>query len=204
MPRQVAIVAALTLAGYPANRLSAQVALEISAGARYSTPLVHDSIVRPFSVRPALAPAVAVALGTPFQRGWAARVTVDVSTSEMRRHTVDGSTVSLGRVGTAAFTVGLARRLPMGFSARLGVGGLKYFPGDQSGVFRLGSGPIEALGALAIGHGLFAGGRYRLAIEARYDVHWFTTPALRNEGFLSGQPVHRLALVISTGRGGAR
>jgi hypothetical protein len=208
MPRRVAapivapLLAACALAGSPPRRLPGQLALEISAGVRYTSTLVHDSIVRGFDVRPALAPTVAVTVATPLERGWAAQVTLDFSTSELTRHDVDGSSVALGRVSTAAFTVGLKRRLPAGFCARIGVGGLKYIPSDHSGIFRLGSGPIAGLGALALGHALPLGKRYGFAVEARYDVHPFMTQALRDEGFDSPRLVHRVALtIIGPGRG---
>jgi hypothetical protein len=95
MPRQVAIVAALTLAASPAHRLTAQLAVDVSAGARYTSTLVHDSIVAPFDVRLALAPTVAVTVGTPLERGWAAPVTFDFSTSELQRH-ANGSSPPAG------------------------------------------------------------------------------------------------------------
>lgn len=182
--------------------LTSQLAVEVSAGARYTTPLVHDSIVTPFHVRPALAPAVAVTLAAPLEHGYAAQVTLDFSTSELQRHEADGSSVALGRTSTAAVTVGLERRLPGGFSAQIGVGGIKYFTSENNGVFRLGSGSIAGLGALALAHTLPLGGRYGFTVEARYDVHGFTTPALREEGFDSPQTVHRVTLGIrAKGRG---
>jgi hypothetical protein len=185
------------------GRLAAQVAVAVSAGARYSTALVHDSIVTPFDVRPALAPTVAVTLATPFERGWAAQATIDFSTSDIRRHDPGGSSVEFGRVSTAAFTVGVLRRLPAGLVARIGGGGLKYIPSEKSGIFRSGSGSIAGLGALALSHALPVGKRYHLALEARYDVHGFTTPALRDEGFGSARAVHRVALSIRADAGGA-
>jgi hypothetical protein len=101
-----------------------QLVVEISAGARYSSALVHDSIVTPFDVRPSIAPTLAVTLAMPFENRWAALVTVDFAASELERHDADGASVDLGRVSTAAFTVGLEHPLPAGFSARIGVGGL--------------------------------------------------------------------------------
>jgi hypothetical protein len=201
--RRTAIVLFVSGVGAVApGPLTGQLAVEVSAGARYGSALVHDSIVTPFDVRPALAPAVAVAVTTRFERGWAAQVTLDFSTSELRRYDADGSTVALGRVSTAAFTVGLERRLPAGLFARIGVGGIKYFPGEDSGIFRLGSASIAGLGALALGHPLLAGKRYSFAVEARYDVHGFATPALRDEGISSARAVHRVALIIlARGRG---
>jgi hypothetical protein len=182
--------------------VSGQLVVEVSAGARYGTPLVRDSIVTGFSVRPALAPAVAVRVATPLERGWAAQVTLDFSTSALRRHDADGSSVAFGRVSTAAFLVGVERQLPAGFSARVGFGGLKYLPGENSGIFRLGGGSIAGLGALALSHALPVRGRHGLAVEAGYDVHGFTTQALRDEGFSSARAVHRVALRVCARRGG--
>ena len=196
------LVLMLTRGGFAPRALTGQVAVDVSVGARYSGVLVHDSIVTPFDVRPALAPTVAVTVATPLERGWAAQGTLDFSTSELVRHDADGSSVALGRVSTAAFTIGLQRRLPAGFSARIGVGGLKYIPGEHSGIFRLGSGPIAGLGALTLCRALPVGRRFSFAVEARYDMHPFMTQALRDKGFDSPRLVHRVALaILGRGRG---
>jgi hypothetical protein len=197
----VLLVVVLVIDVFAPRRLTGQVTVEIAAGARYSTALVRDSIVTRFDVGPALAPMVAVTLATLLERGWGAHATVDFSTSGLRRHDADGSSVAFGRVSTAAFIVGLERRLPAGFSARIGIGGLKCIPRDKSGIFRLGGGSVAGLGALALGYAWPGGGRYSLAVEARYDVHGFTTPALRDEGFTSPQIVHRVALTLRASRG---
>jgi hypothetical protein len=46
------------------------------------------------------------------------------------------------------------------------------------------------------------GRRYRLALDLRYDVHRFDTPALRAVGFDEGRAVHRVALAVRTAMGG--
>jgi hypothetical protein len=46
------------------------------------------------------------------------------------------------------------------------------------------------------------GRRYRLALDLRYDVHRFNTPALRAVGFDEGRAVHRVALAVRTAIGG--
>ena len=173
-----------------------QLLVEISAGARSGTALVHDSIVAPFDVRPSLAPVVAVALVVPLDSTWTARVAIDFSSGELQRHDADGSSVALDRVSTAAFTVGLERALPAGFSTWFGIGGIKYFPAEETDLFRLGSGAVAGLGTLALSHTLPVARRFGCAIELRYDIHGFTTPALRDEGFTSSQTVHRVALTV--------
>jgi hypothetical protein len=197
----IALALTLTLHGLTPRPLPAQFTVEVAAGARYSTALVHDSIVAPFNVRPALAPTVAVTLTMPHQRRWAAQLTLDFSTSTVQRHEADGASVALGRVSTAAFVVGVERRFPASLSARVGIGGLKCIPGETTGMFRSGSGSIAGLGMVALSHALPVGSRFGFAVEARYDVHRFTTPALRQEGFASARPVHRVALFIRARRG---
>ena len=178
-----------------ASRIEAQVTVGVQAGVRYSSTLVHDSIVTPFDVRPALAPVAAITVAGPRQRSWTPTVTLDFSMSNLERHDGDGTTATLGQVTTIAFTVGLTRPLPGGFSAGIGVGGLKYLPSDDAGIFRSGSGAIAGVGALTLGHAFPIGGQ-RLTLAARYDIHGFTTPALEDEGFRGLRAVHRVALTL--------
>ncbi len=188
-------VALVVLILYPTTRLSAQISLQVAAGVRYSSTLVHDSIVAPFDVRPALAPVAAITVAGPRERSWTPTVTLDFSMSNLERHDRDGTTATLGQVTTIAFTVGLTRPLPGGFSASIGVGGLKYLPSDDTGIFRSGSGAIAGVGALTLGHPFPIGGQ-RLTLAARYDIHGFTTPALEDEGFHGLRAVHRVALTL--------
>ena len=199
----VGLCGAALLSAYPPLRLSAQVSFRTSLGARYTSTLVHDYIVAPIDVRPALAPTLVLTAATPLRGGWTAQATLDVSTSELHRYDADGSSVALGRLHTASFTVGLERRLRAGFTAGLGVGGLKYLPSEDSGIFRLGSGPLAGLGTVTLGHALPLGAWHRLGVEARYDVHGFTTPALRAEGFDASRTVHRVTLTVRAAWGAA-
>ena len=197
-------LAAAMLAALAASRLAAQVTVSVQAGGRYSSALVRDSIVTPFDVRPALAPVVVVTLAAPLQHDWAPVVTVDFSTSTLTRHDADGSCTNLDRVSTLAFTVGVRRRLPAGFTVGAGAGGLKYLPSEDSGIFRQGSGALAGVGALTLGHVLPLGAGRHVSIEARYDLHPFITPALRAEGFDASRLVHRVALTVRTDWGATR
>lgn len=194
-------LAALFLTAYPPNRLTAQVSFHVAIGARYSSTLVHDSVVTPFDLRPAVAPAFLVSARDELRPGWSADVTLDVAPSGMRRHESSGS-FDAGSFTAVAFTVGLRREFAPGVSARAGVGGLRYLA-DQTGVFREGSGGIFPLGTLAATYAVplpFAQ-QHQLEVEARYDIHQFITPALRTEGFSASRPVHRVAVLIRMGWG---
>jgi hypothetical protein len=181
--------------------LDAQLSVRVSAGVRYSSALVHDSIVTPLSVQPAPAPALAISVVAPLQHGWAVQAMLDGSSSEVVRHDANGATTDLGRVGAASFTVGLQHRVRGSFAATGAVGALKYFPSDEQGIFRLGSGPLAGLGMLTVEYRLPLAPRAGLALEARYDIHAFTTPALEQEGFTSSQTVHRVSLSLRVGAG---
>jgi hypothetical protein len=186
----------------PSARLPGQVSFHVAAGVRYSSTLVHDSVVTGFDLRPTLAPALLVSVRDVLRPGWSADVTFDVAHSGLRRHETGGS-FDVGSITAIAFTVGLQRHFGAGASARVGVGGLRY-AASQTGVFREGSGGIMPLGTVAATYALplFFARRRQLEIEARYDVHQFITPALRTEGFRSGRPVHRMAILIRIGWGG--
>lgn len=201
--RNAVVLLVAALCAFTPRLGTGQWLVEISAGARSGTALVHDSIVTAFDVRPSLAPVLAVALVVPLDTSWTARVGVDFSSGELQRHEADGSSVALGRVSTAAFTVGLEHALPAGFSTWIGVGGIKYFPAEETGLFRLGSASVAGLGTVALAHTLPVARRFGCAVELRYDIHGFTTPALRDEGFTSSQTVHRVALTVRAhGRAG--
>lgn len=200
---RVLCLAAFLLTACPPDRLTAQLSLHASAGVRSTSTLVHDSIVTAFDVRPALGPALALTGAIPLQGGWAATATVDLSWAGLERHDRSGPSVDLGHLTTIAFAVGLERRLADWLSARAGLGGLKYFPADETGIFRLGSGSVAGLGLLAVAYDRKVGARHSLGLEARYDLHRFITPALRSEGFTDARAVHRLALAVRAGWGAA-
>ncbi|MGH7607022.1 MAG: hypothetical protein ACREME_06750 [Gemmatimonadales bacterium] len=184
------LVVAAGLAVWPAARLPAQVSIDVGAGARYSSALVHDSVVVPIDLRPANAPAVFLSVRDDLRGPWSADLTLDVSPSGLRRHE-GGTAYDAGSVTTIAFTVGLRRDFRPGVSGRISVGGLTY-AGSDAGVFRDGSGGLFPVVGVAATYAL-----RRFAIEARYDLHRFITPALRTMRFSTARPVHRIGLVVS-------
>jgi hypothetical protein len=192
--RQAAVCWALLLTAAPPRRLLAQVTLNPSFGLRYTSTVVHDSIVTPFDVRPALAPVLALALATPLQPGWTLEVALDFSSSNLERYDADGRTTGLGRLSTFTFTVGVRRRFAAGVTAAVGAGGIKDVPAEATGIFRAGAGPVAPLAAFTVDYPLPLAPRAGLGLEARYDIRGFTTPALRAEGFTSSRLVHRVAL----------
>ncbi len=163
-------------------------------GARYTSALVHDSIVVPVDVQPAVGPALALAVSERTRGVWTPDATLDLSWSALQRHET-GTTSRITSLTTIAFTVGVRHALQHGLDARIGLGALKYLPSEKTGLFRDGSG-ISALGTASVEWIPPATTARGIGVSLQYDVHRFTTSALHAEGFTSPQLVHRLALGI--------
>ena len=185
-----AVLIGLGLTAHPPNRLAAQVSFHVSAGPRYTTTMVHDSIVSPFDLRPAIAPALLLSVRDELSPGWSADVTLDLTHAGLRRYETTG-TFDAGSFTAIAFTVGLRHLVKPHVTARVAAGGLKY-AADQSGVFRQGNGGLFPVAALGVAYDI-----KRFEIDARYDVHRFSTPALRSVGFTDARPVHRFTVTVS-------
>ena len=189
------LAALVLLSAAPLPSASSQASIHVALGARYSTPLVQDSIVSPIAVRPALGPLVLVTGALPLERGWTAEAVVHAGWAALHRDEAGAPATALGTVRTIGAEVSLRRRLTAwGLAGRMGIGALKYFA-ERTGIFRDGAPPPSPLWS--------AGLRYDpptahgFAVEARYDLHGLITPALRGVGFTSPRVVHRAALLVS-------
>jgi hypothetical protein len=185
-------VVLILLAAGSAIRLAAQTSFHATLGARYTSTLVHDSIVAPLDVRADLAPALAAAVGLPLSGPWRLELLADVSTSPVRRHDAGGSTAPITRAWTLGISVGLRRRLTPWLTGRAAIGGLKYIPAASVGLFSAGSGGVIPFGSLAFDAAPGSLSRRRLAVEVGGDLHRFLTPALRNVGFTESRVVYRI------------
>lgn len=177
-------------------RVPAQLSFTVSAGARYSTVLVHDQIVTPFAVRPALAPAFSVTAAMPLDSPWNVAAVFDLSTSEVRREDQDGSTHPITHLTTAALGLGLSRTLKPWLDGSLRIGVLKYFPSQDLGLFQDG-GPYFPFAQVAFDLRPPFASRYGVGLEVRADAHKFITDALRVEGFSDSRAVARWALAVT-------
>jgi hypothetical protein len=189
-------LAATLLAARTPHRLAAQATVNASLGARYSTTLVHDSIVTPFDVRAGVAPTLAVAVALPLQTPWTAVASVDLTYAAVSRHDPDGTVAPITHVTTFVIGVALRRALEHGVSVAGGAGLLAYLPSARSGIFRDGGGGVQPVAQAAVAYGPPVLARRGVSLEARYDLHGFLTPALRQEGFVNSKIVHRIALSL--------
>jgi hypothetical protein len=120
---------------------------------------------------------------------------LDLSTSNVARYDAGGATAPITGVTTVTLGLGLARPLKPWLDGRVVLGAIKYFPAERTGLFQDG-GPFFPFGQLAFAAAPPFAARRGLALELRYDVHKFTTPALRAEGFIASRVIHRIALGI--------
>ncbi len=189
--RDSAVGLCLLVTGWASN-LTAQTSIHATLGARYSSTLVHDSIVTPLDVRADLAPAFTGTVDLPLAGRWKLELLADLSSSPLRRHDRGGFTAPITRVWTLGVAVGLRRRLTSWLEGRGAIGGLKYFPAASVGVFSSGSGGVIPFGSLAFDAAPEMLSRRRLAVEVGGDLHRFLTPALRNAGFTESRVVYRV------------
>lgn len=191
-----ALIVLVALLVWPSGRPSAQVSVHATIGARYTTALVHDRIVEPVDVKPAIGPAGTLSIGELTNGPWTPEAALDVSWASLQRHE-SGEAAKFNSVTVIAFTVGARRDVRPGLAARVGIGGIKYLPAEETGMFRGGSG-LWAVGTA----GLYwtptklGGPAHDFGVSLRYDVHRFSTSALHADGFTSAQVVHRVSLGI--------
>jgi len=192
------LTALLLPSAYPAIRLSAQVEVHLAAGARFTSTLVNDRITAPITVSARIAPAVTLTvLDRPRADGrWAPDVSIDLSHGNVQVDDAGtGTTQTLTSLTTVAFTVGVRRALPAGLEGRVGLGALKYLPGEQIGIFKDGVG-LASLASIEVDYAPATVAQGRIGVSLRYDVHRFNTTALRSVGFADPRPIHRVALLV--------
>ena len=173
--------------------LAAQLSLHASLSARYNSTLVHDSIVTPLDVRPAIGPALGASADLPLSGPWQLELVADLGTSPLERHDSDGSTTEITRLWTLGLAVGLRRQLHPWLDGRFATGALSYLPAHSVGLFSDGSGGVMPYGSLAFDAAPAPLARHRLALEVAGDLHKFLTPALRNAGFTDSRVVFRIS-----------
>jgi len=179
------------LTACPTFSLMAQVAVHATLGARYTTTLVHDSIVDPFDVRPDIAPSLTAGADLPLSGPWRLELLADVSSSPLRQHRSDGTSAPITRLWMVGVAIGLRRQLEPWLQGRLAIGALKYLPASSIGLFRDGA-TVTPYGSLAFVVAPPLAARHRVALELVGDLHRFLTPALRNSGFVDPRAVYRV------------
>jgi hypothetical protein len=197
MRRSILILAALCATSITA--LHGQTDYYARLGAIGASNLLRDVIVDEITVRQSVAPMLALGASLPVgPRGY--RVGVEGTLASGKYHSRESDeNADLGTLRTISLLVNAEGPLPAGLRWRLGVGGIKYWPSDDEGIFQQG-GPIRFLmgGGVDYRRPLLAS--WDFMTSARYDFHRFTTDQLDDRGFSQTQGVSRVSLSVGLAR----
>jgi hypothetical protein len=185
----------VALLGLTAAAPPAPAQVTVHVGVVASSNLVSDSIVTPVSVRPNPALAAGVAFETRLDR-YRLGAALTVSRSDV----VSREPLSERHLTTLTVwhpSVSLRQTLSRWLSGEARLGLIIFDPSVTAGtLFRDGT-PIQP----ALGLGFRAERRFGrsigLGLAGHYDLHRFSTPRLRAEGFTGQSFVHRFTALVS-------
>jgi len=201
MRKPFLLLALLCPAGAPS--LAAQTTYYARLGAVGASNLIRDVIVDEITVRQSIAPLLAVGAALPFsERGY--RVGIEATLASGKFHSSEnGSDTDLGTIRTGAIMLQLDGPLYRQFRWTAGLGGIKYWPKDQDGIFREG-GKLRLLAGAGVDYRRPVMPKWDLMTSLRYDWHRFTTDELERRGFSQTQGVSRISLSVGLSRSVAR
>jgi hypothetical protein len=192
------LIPALLLAAGP-GPLQAQTDYYARAGAVWASTLVRDVLGSEVTVQQSIAPMVALGASMPISPGYRAALEATLASGGFDADQ-DGSSTALGTLRTASVLLGLEGPIWRAVRWRAGLGGLFYWPSEDSGIFLQG-GPIRLLAGVGADWRRPVMSTWDLMISARYDLHRFTTDELERRGFSQAQGVSRASLSVGLARG---
>jgi hypothetical protein len=201
MRKPILLLALLLPAGAPS--LAAQTTYYARLGAVGASNLIRDVIVNEITVRQSIAPMLVVGAALPFsERGY--RVGIEATLASGKFHSSEsGSDTDLGTIRTGTVMLQLDGPLYRELRWTAGLGGIKYWPKDQDGIFREG-GKLRLLAGAGVDYRHPIMPKWDVMTSLRYDWHRFTTDELERRGFSQTQGVNRVSLSVGLSRSVAR
>ena len=179
--------------------LPAQVRVAGRLGGTWSSTLVEDQIGTPIAVKTGIAPTLSLGASIPSGKKYRLGLEALLSTSSAKAED-DNGTTDLGSVRTATLLITAGGpAMIAGFHWQVGLGLIKYFPGDKEGLFRQG-GPGRITGTLLAEYRRELKPGWEWTVGARYGLHQFITKELESRGFSRPQSVHRVGLEVGVAR----
>jgi hypothetical protein len=197
MPKAILSLVLLLAAGAPP--VHAQASYFVRLGAVGASRLLRDFITSPITVRQSVAPMVAVGGSLPFGTGYRAGVEATVASSKFHS-TENGADTDLGTLRTGSLTAFLEGPVYERLRWHAGLGGITYWPADETGIFARG-GTTRFLAGAGADYRYPVDPRWDLIASARYDYHRFSTKELEARGFSHSQAVGRVSLSVGIARG---
>jgi hypothetical protein len=197
MRKPILLLALLVTTG--AGTLTAQAEYYARVGAVGASNLLRDVIVDEITVRQSIAPMVALGGSMPVgARGY--RVGLEGTLASGKFHSSErGDETDLGTIRTASLLLGLEGPLFRQLHWRAGLGGIQYWPKDDTGIFRSG-GTARFLAGAGIDYRRPVLPKWDLMGSLRYDWHRFSTDELERRGFSQTQGVSRISLSFGLSR----
>lgn len=164
-----------------------------------ASTLLRDVLATEVTVQQSIAPMVSLGAAMPISPAYRAGVEAILSSGGYDAEQ-DGASSDLGTLRTASVLLGLDGPIWKTVRWRVGLGGLFYWPSDDSGIFLQG-GPIRFLAGGGADWRRQVMPQWDLMVSARYDFHRFTTDELERRGFSQAQSVSRISLSVGLARG---
>jgi hypothetical protein len=178
--------------------LQAQTDYYARLGATYATNLLRDAIVREIHVRQSVAPTLALGASLPITPVY--RTGLEATFTSSGYHSSDGVTqTDLGTLRTGSVLLHLEGPVWHRASWRAGVGLIRYFPAQDSGIFLRG-GTTRFLAGGGLDYRPPLSKRWEFMVSLRYDFHRFTTDELAARGFSGNQGVQRISASVGVAR----
>ena len=195
MPSRLLSFVTVACVAFPAT---AQMRVQAGIGLAASSALVEDSIVRPITVRPALAPTLWFALDGRLDPTYRIGVGLGVARSMLRQYT-EREAYDIVTLTVWQPTIRVSRTLnALDVGAR---GGLQIYQAAQPiGLFLYGGTITPTVGIDAGLPGLRLGS-LRVGLTADWMISRFSTSTLRLFGFRGKQMAHRFGLRIAVAGG---
>jgi TonB dependent receptor len=197
MPKAILSLLLLLTAGAPP--VHAQVSYFARIGAVGASRLLRDFITTPIVVRQSIAPMLALGGSLPLGPGFRAGLEATVASGGFHS-TENGDETDLGTLRTGSLTAFLEGPLYQRLRWHAGLGGITYWPADETGIFARG-GTTRFLAGAGADYRYPLKPRWDLMASARYDYHRFSTKELDARGFSHSQAVGRVSLSVGVARG---
>lgn len=197
MPKPILLLALLLLAGVPG--LAAQTDYYARVGAIGATKLSRDAIAAEIEVRQSIAPMVAVGASVPIAPRYRAGLEATFASGGYHAEE-NGAETDLGTLRTASLLLGLEGPVAPALRWRAGLGGLLYWPSDDTGIFLQGN-EARFLAGAGLDYRRAVLPAWDLMASVRYDYHRFISGELERRGFAQAQAVSRVSLSLGLARG---
>jgi hypothetical protein len=197
MPNTILSLVLLLAAGAPPAH--AQVSYVVRVGAVGASRLLRDFVTTPITVRESIAPMLALGGSLPVAPNVRAGLEATVASGGFHS-TENGSDTDLGTLRTGSLTAFLEGPVYQRLRWHVGLGGITYWPADETGIFARG-GTTRFLAGAGADYRHPVNPRWDVIASARYDYHRFSTDELEARGFSHSQAVGRVSLSVGIARG---